>query len=335
MALPAIPNHVAGFMLAIQTTAGTAETLTNTTDGVYPDLSDGLPPAPFTFDYAYDGNRGRSINSLLNIPALGPIGRSGKFEFKTWAKGAGATYSSSSVLPPNEFHRMLQISGFDATFSTDHWAYTLTAPGTGYSFGTFGYYAQGKSHILRDVVADWAYEIPAAGVPTHTFSLNGVVSANRATLSLPTITYPKESVLPPTSAGAVYVIGDWTAAVVQKGGFKLGRQLGNPRLRSSDSNSHLGWVPTGFKPTMQFSVEQSALVNSPFHTSGGVDPDKLREAATSITVSQKFGTTPNAWKVEVTNAQLTGVTPNNDGAVAMWDLDFSATSASVLTVTAD
>ena len=332
MPLPAIPNHVAGFMGINQTTWGTAESLTNSTDGLFPYLGDGLPPAPFPFGYLFDGGRGRSVKSLLNLPLVPVAGRAVETQFQCFFKGAGTAYTSSSVLPPNEVHRMLQWSGFDATFNTDQWNYTLTAAGLTYKFGTYGYYAQGKSHLLRDVLADWSFTADGVGIPIHTFNLRGIPSANRATLSLPTITYPRETVDPPVAKAAVINLGDFITPVTAKCGFTLGRQFGQARARITEADGHMGFVPTGFDPRMTFMIEQSALVNSPFHTSGGIDPDKLREAATGITVAMDFGTSPNLWAVYMTNAQCVKAEPANEDAIGMWDLEFKASSSSTIGV---
>jgi hypothetical protein len=336
MPLPAIPNHVAGFQGINQTAWGTAETLTPATDGLYPYLGDGLPPAPFPFGYLFEGGRGRAVNSLLKLPMVVPAGRAAETQFQGFFKGAGTAYASAAVLPPNEVHRFLQWAGFDATFSTNKWLYTLTAAGLGYKFGTYGYYAQGKSHLLRDVLADWSYVIDGVGIPIHTFNLRGVVSANRATLALPSITYPRETVDPPVAKAGTYLLGSYILPIVQKGGFTLGRQFGNPRARVTEVDGHMGWVPTGFDPEMTFSIEQTALESTPFHASTGLDPDKLKEAMTGITVSQQVGTVSNnRWSVSMTNAQCSKAEPANDDAIAMWDLAFKPSSLSTITVTLD
>lgn len=335
MALPIYHNHVAGYMAMIQATPGTAGTLTNTTDGVYPYLGDGLPPAPFALSYLFDGKMGRSVKSLLQRPMTNPAGKGAETSFPCHFKGAGTAYTSDAVLPPNEVHLMLQASGFDATFSTDKWLYTLTAAGLTYKQLTYGYYMRGKSYLLRDVLADWSYTIDGVSVPVHTFALRGVSTANPATLTLPAVTYPYETVLPPVAKGATLTMGDWVAPIGQKGGFTLGRQFGNARARVTEADGHMGWVPTGFDPAMTFTVEETALQTTPFHNSDGLDPDALRQAATGITVSQGMGTTPNKWSISITNAQCSNVTPASDDAIAMWDLEFKPSSSSVITVTLD
>lgn len=335
MALPAIPNHVAGFQAMIQSSFGTAGTLTPATDGMYPDLGDGLPPAPWALNYLFDGARGRSVKSMLPLPMVPPAGKAGETTFKTWFKGAGTAYSSAAILPPNEVHLPLQASGFDATFSTNKWVYTLTAPGTAPKFLTYGYYVMGKSYLLRDVFADWSYTIDGVGLPSHTFAMKGVMAANPATLTLPTITYPYESVLPPVAKAVTMSIGTWVAPIASKGSFNLGREFGSPRGRVTETDGHMSWYPTGFKPKMMFTVEQTALQTTPFYNSSGLDPDALRQAATGLTVAQGMGTSPNKWGVSITNAQCSNVTPAADGAIGMWDLEFTISSDSVITVTLD
>jgi hypothetical protein len=138
------------------------------------------------------------------------------------------------------------------------------------------------------------------------------------------------------SAGVVVTIGDWVAPIVKGGSFKSGRNLGNARARITEAGGHLGFVPGRMVPELNLMVEQTALVGSPFHTTGGLDPDVLREAATAIDITLQFGTVSgNRWKVTLNDAQLASTKPANDDAVAMWDLTFKPTTATAVTVLFD
>ena len=333
MPVPALLNQIAGFMAKAEAAYGTAETLTNTTDGVYPYMGDGLPTPPTPLEYLFDGNIGRDISTLFPAKGVSPNGRGRKADFPVLFKGAGTTYTAL-VFPPREVDLMLKASGFDRTYSTATHTYSPSAAGT-YTSLTFGHYAQGKAHIMAGALADWSFDFNDLGVPTHTFALQGI-GAIPTTLTLPTITYEYGSIIPPVAAGCVVTIGDYIAPIVKGGSFKLGRNLGNARARITSAGGHLGFVPGEMKPEMTLMVEQSALVSSPFHTTGGLAPDALREAATPITVSARFGSTStNRFTVTLNNAQLVDAKPANDDAVAMYELTFRGTGSTAVTVLFD
>ena len=334
MPVPALLNQVAGFMAKVEAVYGTAETLTNTADGVFPYLGDGLPPAPTALEYLFDGNIGRDIATLFPVKSVAPNGRGRKAEFPVLFKGAGATYTAL-VMPPREVDLMLQAAGFDRTFATATHTYTPTAAGTTYKSLTFGHYAQGKAHVMAGALADWSFDFNDLGVPTHSFALQGI-GGLPTTLSLPSITYDYTSVIPPVAAGSVISIGSWVAPIVKGGSFKLNRNLGNARARITDAGGHLGFVPGAMQPELTLMVEQTALVASPFHTTGGIAPDALREAATAITVSARFGTASfNRFTVTLNNAQLVNAQPAADDAIAMYELTFRGTGSNAVTVLFD
>ena len=334
MPVPALLNQVAGFMAKVEATYGTAETLTNTTDGIFPYLGDGLPTPPTELEYLFDGNIGRNVATLFPTLRTAPNGRGRKADFPVLFKGAGVTYTAL-VLPPREVDLLLQSAGFDRTFATATHTYTPTAAGTGYKSLTFGHYAQGKAHIMPGALADWSFDFNDLGVPTHTFALQGI-GGIPTTLSLPTITYDYTTIVPPVAAGAVVNIGAFVAPIVKGGSFKLNRNLGNARARITTAGGHEGFVPGAMAPEMTLMIEQTALVGSPFHTTGGVAPDALREAATAITVSARFGTASfNRYTVTLNNAQLVSAKPANDDAVAMYELTFRGTGSNAVTVLFD
>lgn len=335
MPLPAILNQVAGYMAAIEAAYGTAETLAGADDGIYPYLGDGLPPAPSELQYLYDGNLGRDVKTLFPTLGTSPNGRGAQTTFPALFKGPGTAYSTSAVMPPNEVHVMLQASGFDAAFTTDHWDYTPTAAGLTYKSITYGHYAQGKAHLIAGGLADWSFTFDGLGVPTHSFAIQGL-GALPTTLSLPAITYQSASVIPPVAAGCTVTIGDFVTPVTKGGSFAMNRDLGGARARITASGGHLGFVPGGMRPEITLMIEQSALVSTPFHTSGGLAPDALREAATAIDVSVQFGTTStNKWKITLNEAQCIKAMPTNDDNVAMWELTFRGTGSSAVAVLFD
>jgi len=334
MPVPALLNQVAGYMAKAEATYGTAETLTNTLDGIYPYTGDGLPTPPTELEYLFDGNIGRSIANLFPALRAAPNGRGRKCEFPVLFKGAGATYTAL-IFPPREVDLLLKAAGFDRTFSAATHTYTPTAAGTGYTSLTVGHYAQGKQHIMAGSLADWSFDFNDLGVPTHSFALQGI-GAIPTTLTLPVITYEYPTIIPPVAAGAVVSIGTFITPDVKGGSFKMNRNLGNARARITAAGGHLGFVPGEMAPELTFMIEQTALVGSPFHTTSGLAPDALREAATAITVSARFGTTSfNRYTVTLNNAQLVSAKPANDDAIAMYELTFRGTGSTAVSVLFD
>jgi hypothetical protein len=334
MAVPALLNQVAGYMAKLEAAYGTAETLTAGSDGVYPYIGDGLPDPPTELEYLFDGNIGNDVRTLFPTLRAAPNGRGRSQQFKVFFKGAADTYTAL-IKPPREVDLFLQAAGFTAAFSVDEWLYSPTAAGTTYKSVTLGTYAQGKAHVMAGGLADWGFTFDDLGVPIHTFDFKGI-GAVPTTLTLPTITYQNTAVIPPVSAGVVVTIGDWVAPIVKGGSFKSGRDLGNARARITEAGGHLGFVPGRMMPELNLMVEQTALVGTPYHTTGGLDPDVLREAATAIDITLQFGTVSgNRWKVTLNDAQLSSTKPANDDAVAMWDLTFKPTTATAVTVLFD
>lgn len=336
MANPSLYAAGSAYMAMIQAAHGTADTLTTSTDGILPYVGDGLPEPPPVVQYGYDGSAGRALNSrYAKRPYVTPVSKTAEFQFKAWFKGAGTAYTSSSVLPPNEVHLLLQAAGFAATFSTNKWVYTLEAVDTATEVLTFGGYRHGKEYLIQDLVANWSYAIEGGGgIPVHMFDMKGIWTSLPATAALPSVTYPYETVKAPNAVGAVMKIGSFVAPSGAKCGFSLNADW-QPRMRPTNSDGHSGWVLVSVDPKMTYSIEQTALVNSPFHTSSGLDPYQLRAAMTGVTCEQGLGTSPNKWGLSGTNMQCTSVTESHDAGVPMWDLEFAMTSASTLTATVD
>ena len=334
MPVPALLNQVAGYMAKAEATYGTAITLTNSTDGVFPYMGDGLPEAPSELEYLYDGSLGNNVSSLLPQAGTTPKGTGRKQDFNVLFKGSGATYSAI-VPPPREVDLFLLASGFTGTFNTNKWDYVPTVAGTGYTSLTLGTYAQGKAHLLAGALADWSFTFDGLGVPVHTFNFQGI-GAKPTTLTLPTITYQYTSIIPPVAAGATVSIGDFVLPVTKGGSFKLNRKLSGARSRLTDADGHMGFVPSGMVPEMTFMIEQTALQTTPFHKVAGLDPHALQEAATGITVSLRIGSTAtNKYLVTLSNAQLVKATPANDDNIAMWEVTFRGTGTTAVAVAFD
>lgn len=340
MPVPAKLVTLLGLLGKEEATYGTAIALTTTSDGLLMQFTDRNIGAPATIEYAYDGDLGPSVASGATTKRAAPAGRSFRASLPFRAKGAGSAYAAATV--PN-LHKILKASGLDAaltsTTGSEKWTYTPTAEGTTYTSLTLNAYARGELWAASGVVGNLTVAFDTQAPPVWTFDCRGIASAP-TDASVPQITYPSFSTIPPLASSATVVIGSYTTnAIVLGGSFTFGRGIDNPRVPIS--GTHLGFVPSGRAPRLTLTIEQSAFVGSPYHTSAGIDPTLLREAATSITASVQFGSTQyNRYKIELATAQLVNVTPANNGPVATVTLEFAGhgstpTTNDDLTITFD
>lgn len=329
--MPALAKsiNVIGALAKLESTYGTAVSLTTTSDGFLLSLPD-RSGIPLNVGYAFDGRVGVNPGNLSDLPLSAPGGKSYTCDMPIRFKGSGAAYSAS-VVPPNA-HLALQIAGFDAAVTTtttvEKWTYTPGVVTSAYKSATFGLYSRGELWAAKGAVADWSFTFDNPGPPTHTFAVSMIANGDVTDVTLPSITYSGNSVDPPNANGITAVIGSFTTnAVVYSGSFRLNRAI-EPRVALTSGTGHEGFVPGGYSPELTLQVEDTAFVGSPYHTTAGLDPIKLREAATKITVSVQFGSTQyNRWKLTLSNAQLSNVVPSSNGRAACWDLTFKPSAS--------
>jgi hypothetical protein len=182
-------------------------------------------------------------------------------------------------------------------------------------------YARGEAYAVKGVIGNWSFAFDNPGPPQHTVSISGFQSSAITDATLPSITYPHLTVDPPNANGVTLVIGSFTTnAVCYSGSFNMNRTV-EPRVALTSGTGHEGFIPGGYSPELTLVVEATAFVGSPFHTSAGLDPWLLREAATKITASIQFGSTQfNRWKLTLSNAQLFRVTPTAVNRAACYEL---------------
>lgn len=323
MPVPAKLVTLLGLLGKEEATYGTAIALTTTSDGLLMQFTDRNVGAPASIEYAYDGDLGPSVASGATTKRAAPAGRSFRASIPFRAKGYGSAYSAANV--PN-LHKIIKASGFDAaltsTTSSEKYTYTPTAEGTGYTSLTLNAYARGELWAASGCVGNLSINFDNQAPPVWTFDCRGIASVP-TDAGVPTITYPSFNTIPPLASSATVVIGSFTTnAIVLGGSFTFNRGIDNPRVPIS--GTHLGFVPSGRGPRMTLTVEQTAFVGSPYHTSAGLDPTLLREAATSIAVSIAFGSTQyNRYTIALPTAQLVNVTPANNGPVATVTLEFA------------
>lgn len=343
MPAPAKLLHVLGLLAKEESTYGTAIALATTSDGVQLQYSDNFIAAPFTIDYAFDGDLGPAVATLGNIKRVAPSGRSIKGDLPTRARPAGAAYSAS-VVP--SIHKLLKSAGFDAaattTTSSEKWTYTPTAPGATFTSLTEELYTRGEKWPVVGVVSDLKIEFANPAPPIWTFMQQGILSAMPSDVTAPTITYPLQTVSPPLASSVALTLGNFTSAnaVVMSGSFELRRTV-HPRVALSNSAAHLGFMPGDRSPIMKVVLEATALTTTPYTAAAAFDPYNLRDSGQNLAVTLAFGTTQyNRYSISMPQAQVIDVVPQNNGPIATVELTLapyvtSVTASDDVTITFD
>lgn len=302
----------------IQATIGTAETLSATADAFLPYVEDGGPAAPEAIEYVSDGNVGRGAAQLLGATRIRPTGAFRQGQFRCLPRGRGATYSAS-VFPPNEIHRFMLVSGFDATFSASPSAqilYTLTAPDSYGAVMTMQQWAQGSLYSQRDVIANWSFEASGLGVPMFTFDWRGVFDTLPTDGAFPAVTYDAATVQPFPTVAVVGALGTFTTAQIRRVSFNLNRTIDTARVAQNVTGGHAGFVRSGVNPTFEIEVERPARVT--------YDPESIRDVASTAAISYQVNPSVafNRFTLSMPAAQLVNVQPGNDGAIPTMTLTY-------------
>lgn len=304
-------NQVVGYLAKEEATYGTNIALSTSDDAATPFIGDGDPEPPTAYDHLFDGNLGRGGGTLLPVRRAPASGRSQAGQFRCLPKGLGSAYSASAM-PPNEVHRFLKASGFDATYSgspTPQWTYTPTAFGTTFTSLTLRQYLQASIYELSGVLCDFSFETQGVGVPILTFAFRGIGATAPTDTALPALTHQATSVVPPIASAVLENIGSFTSATIRRVAFRMNRNLDTARPALNTTGGHAGFIPGNIAPELELEIERPARAT--------YDPEATFLAGTSAAVDVTFGTTQyNRYKVTLPQAQLTQVTPGNDGALA-------------------
>ena len=303
-------NQVIGFLAKEEADYGTAETLSNTADGINPYIGDGDPAPPESYDYVFAGNIGRAAGNLAPQRRTTPNGRFRTGSVQVLPKGFGTAYSAG-VTPPREVHRMLKGSGLDATYSaspTPQWTYTPTLHGTTFTSLTLRQFAQGMQFDQAGVLCDWSFETQGLGVPVFTFNWRGV-GVLPTDVATPAITIDSPSVIPPVASAIVGNIGAFTTATIRRVAFRLGRNVETARVAQNLAGGHAGFIPGGIAPELELEIERPTLAT--------FNAESELASATSRAVDVQFGATQyNRWKLSMPQAQLVSVAPGAEGSLA-------------------
>jgi hypothetical protein len=304
----------------IQAAIGTAESLSASTDALLPYVEDGGPAAPEALEYASDGSTGRGAAQMVGALRIRPTGAFRQGQFRCLPRGRGATYSAS-VFPPNEIHRMMLISGFDATFSASPSAqilYSLTAPDTYGAVMTLQQWAQGSLYTQRDVIANWSFEASGLGVPIFNFDWRGVVDTMPTDGSFPAITVDADSVQPFPTVAVVGELGTFTTGQIRRVSFNMNRTVDTARVAQNATGGHAGFVRGGINPTFEIEIERPAR--------SGYDPETIRNTAATAAILYRVNPSVafNRFSLSMPAAQLVNVQPGADGAIPTIALTYEA-----------
>lgn len=325
MGAPAKTVEVGGLALKVETTYGTSSSPSPTTDGVQMHLTDRFAlGAPARLTYKGDGSSGLNPGNIGPRKRQAKSGRGITMAIPHQFKGSGAAYSAS-VFP--SFHTLLRGSGFSAAVVTtpgsEKWTYTPNLPSV--FDGLSGIvYARRESWTFTGGLLNWSMSADGPTAPLHTFDLLGI-GAQPTDLTLPSVTYPALSVEPPIASAITFNLGSFLTAEVLKFGFALNRNLTTERVNLTAAAAHQGYYPAGYDPVLTVTLEQSAFVGSPYHTSGGFNPYQLEENATSFACALGIGATQyNRYTFNFPQMQVRSATPSNNNGIATVDLELEA-----------
>jgi hypothetical protein len=297
----------------VQTTRGTATAPVPADDGMLPFLGDEIPNFD-QVDALYDGKKGRSGSSDGMRADATPNGFSQAISHRVVLRGrAGSTYSAL-IRPPREVDLALRLSGFVATYSatpSPNWTYTrYTGSALDNTIGTLDVWAKSRRYRFTDVCGDLTYEAPDAGeiianpqfmglpVPPVTATIPTDLTGSLAGYDAPTLATP-------VAAGATFELGDFTAGRVRSLSYASNSDRGEGRLRQNVAGAHLGWVYGMFGQQFTVLMEETALVGSPGHTSGGINADRLWREKPIFDFSVRYGTVSgNRFTHTFTSAQV-------------------------------
>jgi hypothetical protein len=106
---------------------------------------------------------------------------------------------------------------------------------------------------------------------------------------VPAVTYPTLTTEPPTAVNIAFQFGSFQAnAIVRSGKLSMNRAIG-ARANQNVAGGHAGFSGGRRTPTLELTIEAPALVNTPFHTSAGIDPYLLFENATEVSANVTIG----------------------------------------------
>lgn len=283
-------------------------TLSTSTDGIQ---VASLPE--FDLAYAFDGSRPTPPGTAGQMRRSAPSGRTATSKITIEAKGAGATYTSSSVPP---MHVFLRASGLTAALSASTWTYTPDAIGSVPASLALGVYRRGELWNMSGAYADFTLSATNGGPTSFAFDVSAVASAP-SDATCPVITYPYSTVVPPKAEQIAFNLNGYANLKVTNFKFEYGRKI-QPRIDLNTSTlGHGGFAPDRHSPKFTVTVESTQLTN--------IDPYSLQVLGTVCPVSLTVGSVANnRYTLTMSQCQVTAVKGVENGPVAQWELSLDA-----------
>jgi hypothetical protein len=307
MPLPAVESRQFGVLAKEEASYGVAEVLSNSADFCMPFIGDGLPPDidPITYVHGGEG-RGRNAVTGAMLPYTEPAGAARTVPFRAVMKGRGSAYSAVNT-PPNELHRWLKASGYDATYSatpTPQWTYTPTPAGGTPTSLTVRRFSQRKQFDDVGVMCSLSYATDVAsplGILVADFIDGQGIASIPTDQVIPTLTDSTYSVGAITVPGCVVTINSVTTRPVRKISYTRNRPIGAARHQINIAGGHAGFVSGVATPEIQIELERE--------TAAAFDPETLRANATVFAVSWQFnaGVQYNRFTHSFAQAQIVDV----------------------------
>lgn len=307
---------------------GAGGTLDPATDAI--EFAPGDLPT-YAISYGFDGGRDSGNGSTGLRRGTVPTSRTGQLVARVEVKGAGAAYTTNAV-KSQDLHALLLACGYgathDGTGGSEKWTFAPESGPSGFDSLVAQLYARGEIRKLTHGLGSVVIAREGLGPAIATFTFDGLDSLSAITDAAPPVTtYPYHTILPPVGASALS-IGSWvsgaTGPIVRSWSFDAGRGR-DPRVDLGAAGQHAGWTMGKRTPSFTALVETAALTGSPFHAAGGIDPERLRDAATTIAVTLSLGPQYNRLVLGFPQAQLVGVELEADGQTALTRLTFRPT----------
>jgi hypothetical protein len=327
MATPVKTLNAIGLMAKPEVTYGGGGSLSTSTDPVQL-AYDSPNGAPCSYTEDFDGNLSINPGGPVAIKDIAPSARVFNAAFPVQFRGANQAYASGQKI--RNMHNLILANGWDATLDAtggaEKWTFTVTPGPTGFTSLVGNFLTAGESWpFTAAFTKSWKCSMVGAKPPIHTFDVLGLLGDPVDASTATSLTYSGNT--PPKAESMTVQIGTFILPDVVQVDWDAGRPDPSARLNVTASGTHAGWWPSvQVGPKLTLTVERTALVGSPFHTSAGLDPYNLRKAMTGIAVSVQLGSTQyNRLKFNFAQAQITApITLGANGSIATWQIEFSA-----------
>lgn len=267
-----------------------------------------------------DGERNPASGQGGRFPKVGPGGRHADFQVSVLGRGSNAAYSA--ILFPDDVHEFLLASGHavttDLTASAESQTYDpVTAQDASFHAEA---YTRNEKFTLVGGLCSMSFVIDGPTFTRFDFASIAIMDVVPAEGAVPALTIASHQ--PPKAESLALNIGDFLIPRVK--GVRFNQNINLQKRNDVNAASGFAGVGQGFRnPILEIDIEATALVGSPFHTTAGIDPYALWEAATQLPISFDVGSVQyNRWKFIAAQAQLINVTKAEEGEIALWTLEF-------------